>query len=422
MRTIRLAVTALAVAVCPVLGPGPSYAAEALCHGRAVTIAGTSDDDVLVGTDGPDVLRGFEGRDTITGLGGDDVVCGGRGRDDLDGGAGRDWVGGGHQPDRLHGGPGDDVLRGGANRDTAYGDGGADRMLVEGRDVLDYSDSPGPVTADLSAGTVEGWGSDTVVGGSSGLGLLTGAFDDQVVGSGGGDLLMTGDGDDVVQAGDGIDQVYPGPGANTTTAGDGDDLVAVTADDAADEVRAGAGDDFVEGDAGRFDSGTGPHDRVYGGAGVDYLTVETDFSPDQVVDGGSDGDHLHLGVRPAGDGSSWQLVTIDLAAGTMTGDGRTVLVPGIGNLTVGEPLGVGHVLAYGISGTDGPDRISAIVHAPVTVDGLGGDDSIVTGFGDDILDGGPGTDLAYAGDGQDDCTSVEGEVWEGGGTGCETTH
>ena len=61
-----------------------------------------------------------------------------------------------------------------------------------------------------------------------------------------------------------------------------------------------------------------------------------------------------------------------------------------------------------ITGTEGNDLILSSSMLD-TIDGLGGDDCIVTGGGDDILVGGGGSDICIGGDGSDtflDCESV----------------
>ncbi len=117
------------------------------CFGLAVTIRGTSGDDVLNGTPGRDVIWGGGGNDTVNGRAGDDVVCAGGGDDVVIGGPGDDLVtgnggddeiDGGLGRDELYGGSGADLLRGGADVDELYGEAGPDRLEGgAGADVLD---------------------------------------------------------------------------------------------------------------------------------------------------------------------------------------------------------------------------------------------------------------------------------------------
>jgi VCBS repeat-containing protein len=93
----------------------------------------------LLGTLGNDVLTGGAGNDAIDGLDGNDQIGGGEGNDQLYGGAGND---------NLTGGTGDDRIDGGA-----------------GYDRTSYADAVAGVTIDLTAGTASGTGigNDTLV-------------------------------------------------------------------------------------------------------------------------------------------------------------------------------------------------------------------------------------------------------------------
>jgi Ca2+-binding RTX toxin-like protein len=162
---------------------------ETLCNGRAVTVPGTPDNDVLKGTSGPDVIDGGGGNDTISGLGGDDVLCGGDGKDVIHGGAGNDGLFGGLDNDRLTGDAGNDSLAGGDGNDSL--DGGA------GNDTL-----RGEAGADTEYG---GAGNDTLSGGDND------------------DVLFGGIGDDTLSGGTGNDKLNGGAGADSADGGDGTD-------------------------------------------------------------------------------------------------------------------------------------------------------------------------------------------------------
>jgi Ca2+-binding RTX toxin-like protein len=96
------------------------------CGGEAITISGTSNDDVITGTAGSDVINARAGDDIINALGGSDRICGGNGSD------------------RLIGGPDDDLLNGGAGSNT-----------------VDFTSAPASVTADLENGSAAGWGASS---------------------------------------------------------------------------------------------------------------------------------------------------------------------------------------------------------------------------------------------------------------------
>lgn len=115
---------ALTLAVVPLLAgssaPSPTPAEEIVptCFGKAATMVGTPDPDVLAGTPASDVIVGLDGDDVVDGRGGNDFLCGGAGADDLVGSAGTDALVGGPGGDVLNGGFGDDALRGGLGTDT----------------------------------------------------------------------------------------------------------------------------------------------------------------------------------------------------------------------------------------------------------------------------------------------------------------
>jgi uncharacterized repeat protein (TIGR01451 family) len=101
------------------------------CGGRAATIVGTPDDDVITGTDRRDVISALGGDDQVNSLGGKDAICGKSGNDVLKGKSDNDLVKGGGGRDTGKGGSGDDVIRGGAKRDRLRG-GSGDDLLAGG--------------------------------------------------------------------------------------------------------------------------------------------------------------------------------------------------------------------------------------------------------------------------------------------------
>ncbi len=262
-RALRVPALALALLVAPALTvvvPAAS-AADLECFGKAPTIVGTADSEVIEGTAGPDVIVGLGGRDIITGLGGDDALCGGDGDDVLVGGRGNDELAGeGHlspdgEPefplgDLLAGGPGDDVIRGGA-------DAGDDDTRG---DVVSFEDAARPVDVDLTAGTSTGEGDDQI----SGV--------DGLIGSEHGDTLR-GIRYGEVHAGGGADRVVTVPGAETLMGGMGPDVLVLGKGD------HGWGDDgqdvFRMRDVGGATaSGDQGNDRYVGGPGSDTCTAE----------------------------------------------------------------------------------------------------------------------------------------------------
>ena len=118
LRKMRALVPFVALAcMAGMLFPVTAQAANGVCVGRKVTLAGGESADPLVGTTAVDVLAGLEGDDSLFGAAGDDRLCGGDGHDLLEGGAGSDL---------LRGNGGDDVLIGGAGADRLNGGPGQD--------------------------------------------------------------------------------------------------------------------------------------------------------------------------------------------------------------------------------------------------------------------------------------------------------
>ena len=164
----------------------------------------------------------------------------------------------------------------------------------------------------------------------------------------------------------------------------GDDVIVGTAardtiDGAGgnDTICALGGDDTVRG-------GTGD-DRLFGGLDGIYV-ADDDFWGDVVVPGPGD-DHVDLGHDPQGEDLWWGdsiyydrvsfrdatgSVTVDLAAGTATGEGTDTIAP--------------VVLGGGIEGSDHDDVLR----------GTDLDDQIDAGGGDDVVEGRGGADTIDA--------------------------
>lgn len=89
----------------------------AKCAGKAVTIFGTTGNDVLKGTAGKDVVQAYAGNDKINTKDGKDIVCGGGGNDTINAGGGNDLVLGQAGNDRIVGGSGKDRCKDGPSKD-----------------------------------------------------------------------------------------------------------------------------------------------------------------------------------------------------------------------------------------------------------------------------------------------------------------
>jgi Ca2+-binding RTX toxin-like protein len=215
------------------------------------------------------------------------------------------------------------------------------------------------------------------------------AGDDHITGTPRADVIVARAGDDVVRAGNGNDLVCGGDGADTLRGGPGADGLY--------GERDGLG--FDRGGSFRYP------DVLSGGSGDDLLDIGGDArSTDQ---GGSHGIVTYESV-PRG-------VTVDLEAGSGSGDGADRIVVQRGLEVVGTPyddvlLGsagrdqlIGLTGGDRLEGRDGPDDLSpdepdaAPDHD--VVDGGPGRDWIVAWRGRDVLRGGDGSDLvgSYSG-------------------------
>jgi Ca2+-binding RTX toxin-like protein len=214
------------------------------------SLGGGAGDDTLVGAAGGSTFSGGDGADTLdysaatqvsvdlsagTGLptGGTDDTIGTV--EDVVGSPGADILVGDDAANVLDGGHGDDSLDGGAGDDSLDGGPGSDTVSFAGSDAA--------AAVDLTEGTAEGLGTDTLgeienVEGSTLADTLTGDSSDnvmtggegadeihgregsdQVTGNRGNDLLFGGDDHDTLDGGKGRDQLNGGNGRDTCIPG-----------------------------------------------------------------------------------------------------------------------------------------------------------------------------------------------------------
>jgi Ca2+-binding RTX toxin-like protein len=243
---------------------------------------------------GSDTLQGFE---TIHGGRFDDTLSGGSDPNEfgLEGDDGNDTLNGGSTNEFLFGNAGNDSISGNAGNDFLVPGSGAD-TLDGGDGAFDtaaYWDAPGPITANLGAGTGDGDGHDvfsnveSLHGGESGDTLDAGTYIGAIVfGNGGNDTITGGLGDDLLDAGAGTDSIDGGEGQNDAL-GFWDSPAPITADlgagtangDGSDTFKnieqlhgSGSGDTL---DAGTYSGavlfGNDGNDTVTGGIGNDFL-------------------------------------------------------------------------------------------------------------------------------------------------------
>ena len=410
-------------------------------------IAGAGGDDVISGSDGNDLICGGAGTDAVFGEAGRDTVAGDAGRDQVSGGAGDDELSGGKgldfanyyvsltpvQVNLANGtatGEGNDTLGGIENifgslfDDDLTGDsrfnaisaldgddrvdagGGIDLIYdgvapgsegTDGDDQIDggpgldgvlYTQSSGPIEADLAAGSATGNGTD-VIGGIEGV--FGSPFDDVLEGDSQKNLFLGMGGDDTIDGREGGDAVAywlaTGP---------------VTADLAAHQGSApGEGtDDFtnVEGLLGsvRFDDdlrgdennnlldGDGGNDDLFGLEGNDWLVGGTG---NDTIDGG-DGTYDLADFSNTAFLEVIAAVEVDLSAGTARGQGNDTLAD--------VEAAKGSSLNDELRGDGGVNLLF----------GEGGDDDLRGSGGNDFIDGGPGPNSANGQAGSDNCVNA----------------
>src|SRR6266542_311488 len=130
-----------------------------------------------------------EGTDTFTGI---EWAVGSQFGDTIVGSNGSNVINGAEGNDRIDGGPGGDLLSGDGGDDAVVGGAGAGTGVLE-QDYVVYTNAPGPVTVDFTAGKTTGWGNDTVTGIE---GVFGSRFNDVLVGSDADNLLWGRDGND----------------------------------------------------------------------------------------------------------------------------------------------------------------------------------------------------------------------------------
>jgi Ca2+-binding RTX toxin-like protein len=380
--------------------PATAEAATATCFGLTVTISGTSGPDNIVGTPGNDVISTGAGNDVVLGLAGNDTVCLGTGNDRFDGGPGADQFVADATPD------------------------GSDTVIGDFQDTVRYNARTTPVTVTLDGtandgapGEKDNIGNVNVAGGSAAdhltdpnsalsLQMSGGSGDDTLVGN----RLLGGHGNDtlthlssadigVMLGGDGNDTLTDKgairgtfmdgeAGADTLLGGpSGDNLLG---GDGNDRLFGGNGDDSLFGDAGSDQLvGLFGNDQLSGGTGNDTLvaTIERDGS-----DNLSGGDGIDTADYSGRNNLATRSV-LNLSLDGSPNDGEAGEGDNLGadieNVKggTGNNIITGNTGANSLQGGQSSDEIFG-------QDGIGGNDVIVGGFGNDFctFDAGPPSD------------------------------
>ena len=239
-------------------------------------------------------------------------------------------------------------------------------VLLSGQLSAQVASAAKPVTCHGQTATIVGTAGKDRLDGTDGP--------DVIAGLGGNDRIRGLDGDDVICGGTGADTIDGGDGDDKIWAGDNGRVPLFESEPVAagDTVTPGPGDDYVS------------------------LGLNT------VQDGAYELDHLLFDKAAAG-------VTVDLIAGTATGEGTDTLVvpvpPDAGKAYAVEVQGSTH--ADVILGTEAADELIGNGGGD-HIDGRGGSDLILDHWdegdlvSDDVMIGGPGADAITAGGGADE--------------------
>jgi len=179
--------------------------------GSAMTVTGSTGDNVIIGSNGADTINGGDGQDTLLGGGGNDTLIGGLGNDVLNGGIGNDT---------MTGGAGDDTYVIDSLLDVITEAAGDANDTVQINRSVDLTQAPfleieHVVLTGAAALNATGDSGNNQLTGNSGANILNGGDGiDVLIGNGGNDLLSGGGGDDTVNGGDGNDVILIGSAAD----------------------------------------------------------------------------------------------------------------------------------------------------------------------------------------------------------------
>ncbi|WP_416900382.1 MAG: hypothetical protein ACMVY4_00765 [Minwuia sp.] len=358
-------------------------------------------------------IFGGGGNDTITGLAGNQSLEGGDGNDQFLISIGVDTISGGGGLDTISLGAGDQNATGDAGDDTFIInavnldagdtlDGGADNdtlQIINSADIFSgqLTNTTGfeevvlandnETDFELRNNNINNTGTIAI----SAVALATAfLFLDASLKTDAGINLTAGDGDNVALGTGVADTLTGGAGQDALFGGDGDDALA--GNDSNDLLDGGAGVDNIVGGLG--------NDLLVGGAG------------DDILNGGDGTDVVEFSGAATG-------VTVDLGAGTATGEGTDTIseVEFVIGSTFGDTIDIS--TAAGIGGAVGGAGGDTIIGGANDDGLLGqlGDDSITGNGGADFIGGGGGNDTLLGEAGADEIEGGAGDDSIDGGSG-----
>ncbi|WP_281018759.1 FecR domain-containing protein [Minwuia sp. IMCC3077] len=424
------------------------------------SLDGGAGTDVISGGDGNDTLLGGADADSLSGDAGNDSLDGGTGINTLDGGAGDDTALGGAESDQINGGAGadsllgaggDDLIAGGDGNDTLTGGDGADFLSgdadLSGQTIFGDGHTPATVTVSIANDGGEGsvqfifftLSAETAItittdgpttdpeiflfnddGSLDAEDFLASDDDDGLpAGSFSNAIINTGDeignlpaGDYVLAVSDfslDLDEAVAGINDEGGSLSEGDIAVTFQVTTGTIQVTTGGsaavgidpGNDLLIGGAG--------NDTLQGGDGDDSLSAG---DGDDALIGGAGNDTIDggAGTDAADFSDAAAALDVNLAAGTVTGDGNdlissveTLVLSGASDTVTGAAAAE---LIFGGAGDDtmnsgdGNDTLSGDAGAD-TLFGAAGADQLFGGADDDFFDGGAGNDIIDGGAGTD---------------------
>ncbi|MBN9319339.1 MAG: hypothetical protein J0I28_06610, partial [Caulobacterales bacterium] len=356
---------------------------------------GGSGNDVYTGGVDADIIAGGGGNDTLNGAGGFDTISGDAGADVLDGGDGDDWLYSGVKSPYFNlpysGNPfTPPVMDRGTEVDSLFGGAGSDRLFAGYGDTVDggsdgfvgdylYLSLQGAssgvaadfnqTTLSLGGGTITGIENVSWVEGSNFNDVIT---DRAGVGTGyaGFPTLWGMGGDDLITAGYYTGSMFGGDGADTLDGRPGTYSPDLYGGDGADILYSGGGGDSY---------GDGGDDTIYQGGGTAWGGAGADL----IIQSASS--YLNKAYGDEGD---------DEIRGAESGYSGAELIGGDGADKLTGTASVDRLISSKIVASDTygePDRTADMGLEHDQLFGLGGNDLLFAGYGDDV-DGGTGSD------------------------------